>query len=59
MNEHARRAGFLAFFLSGIWAIGLVAQSAGLRAGMAANILPCVGMLVLAGILCRKKRVKQ
>ena len=40
------------------WAIGLVAQSAGLRAGMAANILPCVGMLVLAGILCARKRVK-
>ena len=40
------------------WAIGLAAQSAGLRAGMAENILPCVGMLVLAGILYMTKRVK-
>ena len=33
------------------WVIGLVAQSAGLRLGMAVNVLPCVGMLALAGVL--------
>ena len=33
------------------WVIGIVAQSAGLRIGMAVNILPCIGMLVLAFVL--------
>lgn len=33
------------------WLIGLVAQFAGLRIGMAVNVLSCVGMLVLAGVL--------
>lgn len=33
------------------WGIGLVAQIAGLRTGMAVNVLPCVGMLMLAGVL--------
>ena len=38
------------------WIIGLVAQTAGLRVGMAVNILPCAGMLVLAGVLCAKEK---
>ena len=33
------------------WVIGIVAQSAGLRIGMAVNVLPCIGMLVLAYVL--------
>ena len=33
------------------WVIGIVAQSAGLRIGMAVNVLPCLGMLVLAAVL--------
>ena len=33
------------------WVIGIVAQSAGLRIGMAVNVLPCIGMLVLAFVL--------
>lgn len=33
------------------WGIGLVAQIAGMRTGMAVNVLPCVGMLMLAGVL--------
>lgn len=40
------------------WAIGMIAQIAGLRIGMAVNILPCVGMLVLAGVLCRREDAK-
>lgn len=36
--------------------IGLVAQSAGLQIGMAVNVLPCVGMLVLAVILRMRSR---
>ena len=38
------------------WVIGIIAQSAGLRLGMAVNILPCAGMLVLAWVLCRKEK---
>ena len=38
------------------WVIGIVAQTAGLRVGMAVNTLPCVGMLALAGVLYAKKR---
>ena len=37
------------------WVIGIVAQTAGLRAGMATNILPCAGMLILAGVLLAGK----
>ncbi len=33
------------------WVIGLIAQFAGLRVGMAANVLPCAGMLVLAAVM--------
>lgn len=33
------------------WLIGLVAQFAGLRIGMAVNVLSCAGMLVLACVL--------
>ena len=33
------------------WVIGMVAQTAGLRIGMAVNILPCVGMLMLSSLL--------
>ena len=37
------------------WIIGIIAQTAGLRIGMASNILPCAGMLILAGVLCAGK----
>ncbi len=33
------------------WVIGIIAQTAGLRIGMAVNVLPCIGMLVLAAVL--------
>lgn len=35
------------------WIIGVVAEHAGLAVGMAANIVPCVGMLVFAGLVSR------
>ena len=37
------------------WIIGIIAQTAGLRIGMASNILPCAGMLILASVLCAGK----
>lgn len=33
------------------WVIGIIAQTVSLRIGMAVNVLPCVGMLVLASVL--------
>lgn len=36
------------------WIIGMAAQFAGLRFGMAVNILPCVGMLALTALLAAK-----
>ena len=36
------------------WLIGVVADGAGLVAGMACNILPCAGMLVFAALVCRE-----
>lgn len=35
------------------WVIGLVAETVGLTAGMASNIVPCVGMLVFAALVAR------
>ena len=35
------------------WVIGMVAEAAGLAAGMASNIVPCVGMLVFAALVAR------
>ena len=35
------------------WVIGRVAEHAGLAAGMAANIVPCVGMVVFAVLVAR------
>ena len=35
------------------WVIGLVAETAGLTAGMASHIVPCVGMLVFAALVAR------
>ncbi len=40
------------------WVIGIVAQSVGLRIGMAVNVLPCLGMLVLAYVLHSRDKVK-
>ena len=37
------------------WIIGLVAERAGLAAGMASNILPCVGLLAFAVLVARLK----
>ena len=35
------------------WIIGVVAETAGLAAGMASNIVPCVGMLLFAALVAR------
>ena len=35
------------------WLIGKVADQAGLAAGMAANLVPCAGLLVLAVLVAR------
>ena len=35
------------------WIIGLVAESVSLTAGMASNVVPCVGMLVFAALVAR------
>lgn len=39
------------------WLIGKVADQAGLAAGMAVNLVPCVGLLVLAALVavCRRR----
>ncbi len=42
-------AGLGAILMPGV--IGLIAQFAGLRVGMAANVLPCAGMLALAAVM--------
>lgn len=38
------------------WVIGLVADAAGLWAGMACNLAPCVGMLLFAALVRREER---
>lgn len=38
------------------WIIGIIAESAGIRAGMASNIIPCVGMLVFCGMILRQEK---
>ena len=40
------------------WVIGLVADAAGLTAGMACNILPCAGMLLFAALVRRESRAE-
>ena len=35
------------------WIIGVVAETVGLAAGMASNIVPCVGMLLFAALVAR------
>ena len=35
------------------WIIGIVAEKAGLAAGMASNIVPCVGLVVFAALVAR------
>jgi fucose permease len=39
------------------WLVGIIADAAGLRSGMAVNLIPCVGIIVLSLMLlsCRKK----
>ena len=37
------------------WVIGRVAEHAGLAAGMATNIVPCVGMIVFAVLVARER----
>jgi len=37
------------------WVIGVVAESAGLAAGMMTNIVPCVGLVIFAILVARKK----
>ena len=36
------------------WLVGVVADAAGLRAGMAVNLLPCAGIFILSFILLRR-----
>lgn len=38
------------------WIIGMVADRFGLRIGMAVNLLPCVGTLVMSLLMCRRRR---
>lgn len=40
------------------WVIGIVAEHAGIEAGMACNIVPCVGMLVLS-VAAKKMAAKE
>lgn len=40
------------------WVIGIIAQTAGLRIGMAVNVLPCMGMLVLAAVLRGREKAE-
>lgn len=40
------------------WVIGIIAQAAGLRIGMAVNVLPCMGMLVLAAVLRSREKAE-
>ena len=35
------------------WIIGMVAERAGLAAGMASNIVPCVGLVVFAILVAK------
>ncbi len=37
------------------WVIGNVAESAGLAAGMATNIVPCVGLIIFAVLVARER----
>ena len=37
------------------WVIGRVAEGAGLAAGMATNIIPCVGLCVFAVLVARER----
>ena len=37
------------------WVIGRVAESAGLAAGMATNIIPCIGMCIFTVLVARMK----
>lgn len=38
------------------WIIGIVADYAGLRAGMICNLIPCIGILVLSMVMLRMKK---
>lgn len=40
------------------WVIGIIAQAAGLRIGMAVNVLPCMGMLVLSAVLRGREKAE-
>ena len=35
------------------WIIGIVAEKAGLAAGMASNIVPCVGLIIFTLLVAR------
>lgn len=49
-------AGFGAILMP--WLIGVVADGAGLLAGMACNIVPCAGMLVFAALVRREAKAE-
>ena len=38
--------------------IGILADSIGLRAGMAANLVPCIGMFVLSLVMALRTKGK-
>ena len=40
------------------WIIGVVAEKVGLQAGMFSNLIPCIGIMVLAFVMMRQERNK-
>lgn len=38
------------------WLVGIIADAIGLRNGMAINLIPCVGMIVVPVILMGKRK---
>jgi len=38
------------------WLVGIIADAAGLRTGMAVNLIPCVGIIVLSLMLLFRGR---
>ena len=38
------------------WLVGIIADAAGLRSGMAINLIPCIGMVVVPVALMRKRK---
>jgi fucose permease len=39
------------------WVIGQVADLVSLQAGMLMNLIPCAGIMIISGILLKKKQI--